>query len=629
MSDILTIIVNIFQGLFTILMYMMPFWVFDTMATFIDLYGSAFYIFMTFIISFIFWLLFLIYFLELFNLPIDTSKDNLDGLSWWEDPSSNSITTKDKTFLTETMRFLFWAWNFWTYKEVIIIYFSNIRFKIIPILFIVVLLYVPFLGGWKWYSTVWQFYFANKDYIVSWIPLVSNNLDEEARKQLNESIKYNKPWEMSVWAFTDKKYVEQQLTNEAKNNEKLNTVVKHQAAIYKNVYDEASYNKYVWSIDTKMATIDKQLEDLEKQKSWASKSLAESIVKKEKALKEQKAQYEIDKTNTEVVYNSLNSWFKDYTKNSVDASLEKDTIWLEAEYKLKEDMLNLASNKITKESLNKQYDTTLAEINKVIKWEATQTSGSNEILKSVNSYLKSWWTADSLEAVYSSKISENKLNLLNANSITPSILNTELKTLWDKISSNKQQLNISKNLTSKDTARLDYFINQNAEKLANADLTQEERDHLLLLQSKLISEKEAIQATAWESHLLFGNRIQYTWLNVLTTLQFFLDLIWIIFQILFIFAIILMSWWKNLYLLYTSLLNGTISLTEKYIWQNKNIYTWLVAHRDRFTTFMWLNNATDREFIWFQENKTKMETYIIITIEFFVRVWFVYWMLLI
>jgi hypothetical protein len=126
-----------------------------------------------------------------------------------------------------------------------------------------------------------------------------------------------------------------------------------------------------------------------------------------------------------------------------------------------------------------------------------------------------------------------------------------------------------------------------------------------------------------ETMLLFWNKIQYNWVNVFSWFTLLLTILNFLYTLFTYVFIILLAWWKNILILYISLLNAINTYLIWFLWEENKTTENLKLHVQKVTTnFFWEDE--DKEYKWFKENNTQKETYMLIVFEFVARVWLIY-----
>lgn len=642
--EVINSIFNIFGNLFGILLYMMPFWLFDTISNFLNIYSNPLFMWILFIISVFLWTIFIIYFIQLFNISL--YKDNTNNIVWgrssitnenWEIKTEDKIEVWEKTFLSETIRFILWQLNFWTYKDVLVIYFTQVRFKIIPILLIALLLYMPIFWG-RGYPTVWNYYFDNKDYIINWI--FSFAYSQEENDKVKENLKYSSVWEnkeeVKEGAYSNKRYLYQQLSDETWRDKELYNKATNEINIYKNVYDAKSYNDFVNSLNNQISWKEQNIKSLQVRKDTdnLSKKELENVENKIKLLKREVEEAKSQKIAVEEVYNWLWEDFKTNTWLTQVNNLKADKSYYSLEDKIHKDMLNLHSKRTTSAKLTEEYNILSNELNAVINWNSSKTNWSTPFLREVNEYLEksdsSSWTKRQKLLDILNRVNSSKSYILNPNNINVDSVKQEHDRNLETLKQLNDKLRVWESATNSPKERLKYIISVNENRLKNTDWTnnEKERQYLMLLQYRLLAENDSLNSGTTDVYF-FNNKIKFIWKDAFSALWLVTQLIWILFNIFVFLLIIFMAWWKNIYLLYMAFMTWLATTTASFIWEWKNLSRALKAHSERLAEANILNDISwekDAELRWFEENKDKPETYIIIVIEFFIRLWIIYWL---
>lgn len=639
--DIIFILKNIFENTWSLIMYIMPFGIFDSVSYFINLYQNPLFITGIFLLSFILWIVFIIYIFEIFNISVNT-----DDVAWLRNRDGENKGT-EVTFLSETIRFIFWQSNFWTYRPVVVMFFSQLRFKIVPIFVVLFLLYWSFFPTWRWYNTVWEFYFDNVDYImyqVLWESYIST-------EEINNKLKYNTFSEENKvqWAYSDKSFLLKELEEDTITDVSLNEALEKEVELYKNVYNKETFDNYVNEIQDKINNKQKQIDDLNNKKDTENLSTNElsNLINTINTFKKEIDVLESDKKNIELAYSTLSYNFDELLTSDI-SGYDIDLIKKRIEFDINDMILNYSSNKILNDTYNKILEDSMIELNNYI-WDSNyEIKWDNDILRNVKSLINSDSISDINKTQYISElvsdVREAKLLWINKENIQQDYYRDKLTQLSFDINNITDTIEQKNKVLEDESARLNYIVTQNENKLLNwnGDNNKDEKQALMLLQYKLVAETNWLSGNFNDTLYLFWNRVEYVWVNVLESFWLVLTIITFIFKMFYYSAIILMAWWKNIFILYISWLWYISRKVWEFIWEDKTIsktfkshfenlkeyfYVWTDWTKSEIDPKTWQRNYIDKEINWFNENNQKQETYIIMWIEFFLRIAIIYWFL--
>ena len=643
--EIIAILQNLVENILTIFIYLMPFWLFDSASYFIDIYSNPLFITLLFILTLIMWFIFLVYFIELLNIPL-----NLQNIQWTK--MIDEDIKNNPTFLTELLNFIFWKSNFGTFYPIVITFLWQIRFKIIPIIIILLMLYVPLMPTSRWYNTVWEFYFANRIFIAYTI-VPSLFKDKYIEKQLKYAWLSNEDKLNNNQIYKDTDFLLKELSNETIENSKLNYWTEQEVKLYENVYDKKSYDIYISSIDDKIKLLENKIKDAETKKDNAETKA--DLTKYINLINNTKKDLENILTIRDDV-DSVYKWMS-YTidMNSLDkyeTSLFVDKWYNEIILKLVTNTRLLEEKKVEQQNIEMIYENTINKIKDIKNWDDISvdlvsyhsvilddvlnikidtTWTLKEYLKAVEQYDSIIWSSlktanqediiklqeimllnDIIAYISDWKNVSWKLNeiewLLN-NAKKGTIENQDYTAiLWEKkkllstLKTIDDSLNNIWGIETNAESRINYIIEENANILASYPLwdNEEQRQALLLLQYKLLTAKDNIDIWTTSIKLLW-NRVEYVGIDLLHWFWLVLKIITFVFTFIWYTSIVLMAWWKNMLLLYISLLNAIMSKIEKFISWTK---TWnaLESHISNITNAIF-PNWQDRELNWFNENK--------------------------
>lgn len=625
--DIFSVFWNLFENIMAIILYVMPFWLFDSVSYFIDIYDNALFLLLLLIISVFLGFMFLVYLIELLNIPI-----KVDQIQWVNMSDEDKANTP--TFFSELIKFIFWRSNFWTFFPVLIEFFANLRFKIVPILIIASILYIPLTPTSRWYNTVWEFYFTNRDVILYNVPIVwtkwkltEQDIEERLKyASLNESEKSE-----NKFIYTDTSFLLKEMNENTISNTRLNFLLNKEVNMYEKVYNDESYNEYKSDLDEKISEIN-------------------TLIKSEETKKD-------NAENPNDIANHINN-INDLKRNLEDLEQEKseiDEIYEKLTYKIDEDNLNMLKDKYKSDlSYVNIQKNIIDDITKIEEWKKTITevnSTFNNIIDKLNNYIENKtisgfnkdWLSEYEEKFIDDIIiySTNNNSLNNEDDVISNfefikrmikkdngseLLVRDYNNLLDKEKELiKKDIELSwkinniESISESPEARLKYIIDLNSDRLSNYEIGGEfenQRQILLLLQYKLLSNKENLNPES-SSVKILGNRVEYIWVDVFKWLWLVVVIITSIFTFFYYISIVLMAGWKNILILYISFINAVLKAFERFLsWTN--VENKAKEHVSTIINqiFPWWN---DPEYKWFIENSNNRETYIIMILEFLIR----------
>lgn len=649
MPDIFVMISNIILNVINVIGYVMPFWIFDSASYFIDIYANPAFITILFLFTTLMGIFFLIYFLELLNIPID--------------PAASSQKTKEEqkneeTFLGATLGFIFWKSNIYTYWPKFLSFIWQLRYKLIPIFLILMIMYTPFFPTSRWYNTVGEFFHANRDFVMYTI----YGKDYMSKNDIDRLLKYN--WlskndkENNVLLYKNNTLILKQLTTNTISNSDLNDSVWQEVNMYTKVYDKDSYNKYISWLTSEKNILSSTISDLNAQKDAASnkEKIKDLIIKINEANKK-KVYLDNSIKNAKSVYNSLT-----YKIDKADLSKLQTRLTNESWYKnillsLTKNKLNLKTWKIQEQWLKDDYNSFLSILKSYDGTtklnENTPNTVVNNLTINLNKYLFNETNTNKIAHI--SEIQWMVTDEINSLTSLPNIdtINSNIQKLNSELSQIDKDLNNISNISESPTTRLNYIIDENALALSAYNIweNEKERQRLLLLQYQLINKKDQISQTDSKKIQLLQNKVEYIWFNAIKNFWIFLSIISVIFTFTFYLTLILLAWWKNMLLIYISIMSFISNKVEGFIWKEKS--EWINKHislivQKIFGDDRWLNNnssntfwnwtdtetnaftiknATDPEFTWFQEHMNNRDVYIGLLVEVVVRLGLIFWLL--
>jgi len=628
--DIIYIFVNTILNLLVLAMYLMPFWIFDSISYFIDIYSNATFLLFLFIISFLLGFIYLVYMIELLNIHVNQS--NIQWIKLSEDEMK-----KTPTFLWELLNFIFWKSNFWTFWPILVSYFSQIRLKIIPILIIMLILYIPLTPTNRWYNTVWEFFLANKEIIFYWAGINKWRLtDEDIQKRL----KYSENW--LLWIkneddqYRDANLILKSISEKTLRDKKINKELDNQISLYENVYDENSLKIEKEKLSNEISNLESKLLDLETKKDLSTQKheianyISQINITKEE-LKNKKEYYNsIDDTFNRLIY------LVNIDENQQKINNLIETIWkTQFELWLMQKKLDFDIWKISLEEVedihNELFETIELIENNTLSPENQSKIKNN---KKINEFFYHWFSEYTYtwNQLYNKnqllqELEKAKVNLYNPSS---NLLRDEIKEKTKYLFLIEEELKILWNIENDPNARIENIIQQNSNQITRlmekGNLSNNEKrdlDILLLLQYKLITKQDDINPLN-STTTLFWNRVEYLWLNLISWFWLFVSIVSFIFTIIYYSIIVFLAWWKNMLILYLSMLNWIMSKINKFVEWTK-FSKWVNNHIQKITNSIF-PDWYDREYKWFQDNMNSKETYIIIWVEFLIRLLFIYWL---
>jgi len=648
MNEIFLVIWNVIVNIGSILLYMMPFGIFDSISYFIDIYNNPKFITIIFIFSTLMGIFFLIYFFELLNIPIHP-----DNTIWMSDDDIK----KEETLLGATLSFIFWKSNFSIYFPKLVEFFSQVRYKIIPIFIILLIMYVPLLPTSKSYNTVWEFFNDNKDFVnysIFWNSYMN-------KAEIDRLLKYKKlnTWDKdkNILLYKDSNILLKDLSKNTISDSDLNAEIDAEVNMYTNIYDKESFDKYVQNLAVQKKVVEDNIAKLNAKKEITTdKDELKNIIENLNKEKNKKKHLEESIKWANDLYKNLTYQIDQANINKLKWRLKSESWYNKLLIYILNNKLDILDNNKSSKDVIGEYDTIISLLEKsnsnIIKYTWTNKDLTN-LTNSINDYLFS---------------KTEKWALISKDSII-SLLKEEQSTISEKVSKeyikNKiKELEIKQSWLDKDLislndiwtnpkARLNYIINENAVALASYPIwtNEDKRQYLLLLQYKLLNKKNDI--SSWEALKiqLLQNKVEYIGLKNIKEFWYFIAFISAILTFLYYITLILFAWWKNILILYISFLTWLNQKIEEFS-GSKNINEKVNAHVAMIVReIFWedtsknmnningnnednnennlssiTNNITDPEYKFFIEHKDSRETYIIMIVEIIVRFWLIWWL---
>jgi len=646
MNEIFLVLWNVLVNIGSILLYMMPFGIFDSISYFIDIYSNPTFITIIFIFSTLMWIFFLVYFFELLNIPIHP-----DNTIWM----SEDEVEKEETLLWATLSFIFWKSNFSIYFPKLVEFFAQVRYKIIPIFIILLIMYVPLLPTTHNYHTVGEFFNDNRNFV--YYSAFGDSYMNKA--EIDRLLKYKKlkteEKDKNILLYKDTNIILKDLSKNTISDSNLNAEIDSEVNMYSNIYDKKSFDKYIQNLAIQKKAIEDNIAKLNaKKEATSNKEELKNIIEQLNKEKEKKK-------HLEESLKWANDLYKNLTYKIDQANVEKLKLRLQSESWYNKLLINILNNKLDILNNSKSSKDIIDEYNTII--DLLKSSKDNKI-----NYT---WTDKNLTNIannISDYLSEktNKWILIAKDSII-SLLKDEQNSISEKVSKeyvkNKiDELETKQSWLDKDIislndiwnnpkARLNYIINENAVALSSYPIwtNEDKRQYLLLLQYKLLNKKEKI--SSWEALKiqLLQNKVEYIGLKNIKEFWYFIAFISAILTFLYYITIILLAWWKNILILYISFLtwfnqkveefSGSKNINEKVnahismivreiFWEDtsKNMNNFKTNNGDENNIESITNNITDPEYKFFIEHKDSRETYIIMIVEIIIRFWLIWWL---
>jgi len=571
--------------------------------------------------------MFLVYFIELLNIPI-----NLENIGWTQ--LSEEDLKNTPTFLSELINFLFWKSNFGTFHPILIAFIAQIKFKIIPILIILIMLYIPLMPSNRWYNSVWEFYFDNRDYIRT--VFMS---EWEQKDAIEKKFKYAWLWDSEKndsLIYKDNSFLLTEINKDTLDNSLLNSVISQQMNLYENVYDDKSFNAEKKRLDENIIMIENKIKDLTTKKDLATqKSDITNYINSINQAKDELWNLKNTRKDIDKVYSTLQYKIDLNNLKPYEAEMKVNLSYNDIQLNIVNDKLNIEQSKTNKNIVEKDYEEIIMHIDQLLKWtDIKNIKWSNEYvdsnIKNIDDYINGIKLTDIQKTAKLNELrwlyQNAKNNILSTTSVSNLMQNQlELKKTASEL--NDKLININW-IETNPNARLDYIINENAKALSELApwVNDTRRQSLLLLQYKLLQKKEN---TWWNNNTmtvkLLWNKVEYVWANLIHWYDLVIKIITYVFNFIWYSSLILFAWWKNLLILYISILNFIMSRMEKFIWGTKTANN-INQHINAVISNIF-PRWEDKELTWYQENQWKKETYIIIVSEFMIRFWIIYWLI--